>query len=34
MNTVSKFGDESSITEYVREQGREKEYTIFIAVNS
>lgn len=27
-NTVSKFGDESSITEYVREQGREKDYTI------
>ena len=28
VNTVSKFGDESSITEYVREQGREKDYTI------
>jgi REP element-mobilizing transposase RayT len=28
VNTVSKFGDESSITKYVREQGREKEYTI------
>ena len=28
VNTVSKFGDESSITEYVRDQGREKEYTI------
>ena len=28
VNTVSKFGDESSITRYVRDQGREKEYTI------
>jgi len=28
VNTVSKFGDESTITEYVREQGREKDYTI------
>ena len=28
VNTVSKFGDESSISEYVRDQGREKEYTI------
>ena len=28
MNTVSKFGDETTITNYVREQGREKEYTI------
>jgi REP element-mobilizing transposase RayT len=28
VNTVSKFGDESSISRYVREQGVEKEYTI------
>jgi putative transposase len=28
VNTVSKFGDETSITNYVRDQGREKEYTI------
>ena len=28
VNTVSKFGDETSISEYVREQGLEKEYTI------
>lgn len=28
VNTVSKFGDESSISKYVREQGIEKEYTI------
>lgn len=28
VNTVSRFGDENSITEYVREQGIEKEYTI------
>ena len=28
VNTVSKFGDESSITKYVRNQGLEKEYTI------
>src|SRR5262245_18857673 len=26
VNTVSKFGDESTITKYVREQGVEKEY--------
>lgn len=26
VNTVSKFGDESSISKYVREQGVEKEY--------
>ena len=28
VNTVSKFGDESSISKYVREQGLEKEYTV------
>jgi len=28
VNTVSKFGDESTITNYVREQGIEKEYTV------
>ena len=27
-NTVSKFGDESTITKYVQEQGIEKEYTV------
>jgi len=27
-NTVSKFGDETSISKYVRDQGLEKEYTI------
>ena len=26
VNTVSKFGDENTISEYVREQGNEKEY--------
>jgi len=28
VNTVSKFGDENTISKYVREQGVEKEYTI------
>ena len=28
VNTVSKFGDETSISRYVREQGLEKEYTV------
>lgn len=28
VNTVSKFGDESSISKYVRDQGVEKEYTV------
>ena len=28
VNTVSKFGDETSISQYVRDQGLEKEYTI------
>jgi len=28
VNTVSKFGDESSISNYVRDQGAEKEYTV------
>ena len=28
VNTVSKFGDETSITKYVRDQGFEKEYTV------
>jgi len=28
VNTVSKFGDESSITKYVRDQGLENEYTV------
>lgn len=27
VNTVSKFGDESTISKYVREQGKQKEYT-------
>ena len=27
-NTVSRFGDESTITRYVKEQGIEKEYTV------
>ena len=28
VNTVSKFGDESSISQYVRDQGVEKDYTV------
>ena len=28
VNTVSKFGDETTITNYVKEQGMEKEYSI------
>ena len=28
VNTVSKFGDESTITEYVKKQGVEKEYKV------
>ena len=28
VNSVSKFGDESSISEYVKNQGIEKEYTL------
>jgi putative transposase len=28
VNTVSKFGDEKSISRYVRDQGLEKEYTV------
>ena len=28
VNTVSKYGDESTISKYVREQGIEKEYTV------
>ena len=28
VNTVSKFGDETTITKYVRDQGLEKEYTV------
>ena len=28
VNTVSKFGDESTISKYVRDQGIEKEYTL------
>ena len=28
VNTVSKFGDESTISRYVREQGFEKDYTV------
>ena len=28
VNTVSKFGDESSISQYVRDQGLEKDYTV------
>ncbi len=28
VNTVSKFGDETTISKYVKEQGDEKEYTI------
>ncbi len=33
VNTVSKFGDETSISRYVREQGLEKEYTVLHKVN-
>ena len=29
VNTVSKFGDENSISKYVRDQGLEKEYSYF-----
>lgn len=28
VNTVSKFGDETTISKYVREQGIEKDYTV------
>lgn len=28
VNTVSKFGDETNISKYVRDQGFEKDYTI------
>ncbi len=28
VNTVSKFGDEETITKYVKEQGKEKEYKV------
>lgn len=28
VNTVSRFGDESTISKYVQEQGREKEYKV------
>jgi REP element-mobilizing transposase RayT len=28
VNTVNKFGDESTISKYVRDQGLEKEYTV------
>ena len=28
VNTVSKFGDENTISRYVREQGIEKEYSL------
>jgi len=28
VNTVSKFGDESSISKYVRDQGVEKDYQV------
>jgi REP element-mobilizing transposase RayT len=28
VNTVSKYGNETSITEYVRDQGLEKDYTV------
>ena len=28
VNTVSKFGDEGTITKYVKEQGKEKEYKV------
>ena len=28
VNTVSKFGDESTITDYVKKQGLEKEYKV------
>jgi len=28
VNTVSKFGDENTISRYVREQGKEKEYSL------
>jgi REP element-mobilizing transposase RayT len=28
VNTISKFGDESTISRYVRDQGIEKDYTV------
>ena len=28
MNTVSRFGDETTISKYVKEQGLEKEYKV------
>jgi putative transposase len=28
VNTVSRFGDETTISKYVKEQGREKEYRV------
>lgn len=34
VNTVSKFGDETSISKYVREQGIEKEYTVLQKKNN
>ena len=30
VNTVSKFGNETTITEYVKSQGREKEYKVLM----
>ena len=33
VNTVSKFGDENTISQYVREQGREKEYRVLHKAN-
>ncbi len=33
VNTVSKFGDEETITKYVKEQGVEKEYKVLHKVN-
>ena len=32
VNTVSKFGDEETITKYVKEQGTEKEYKILYKI--
>ena len=32
VNTVSKFGDEKTISKYVKEQGVEKEYKVLLKV--
>ena len=33
VNTVSKFGDEETISNYVKEQGKEKEYKVLHKAN-